>query len=158
MTVVVKDQYGDPFYSTAATTIGVTSPGNIDGLTALTTPIGATNTKGEYAFNVAINATTGVEGQSGVVVFRDVDGNVIGNVTLVTSNNNVTASTKLVVTNGPTNNTIDSEIASNSAITYEIHKFNSAGVDVGVVTPLTNLRTRGRFGTCEKVGLISSKG
>ncbi|VUZ23637.1 Uncharacterised protein, partial [Acetobacterium wieringae] len=139
MTVVVKDQYGDPFVGT--TSIGVTIPaGAITGLTSSTTsPITSISVPSDVtkAGQVDIelnNATTA--GQSGNAVFRNSDSEVIGSAPIVTSNNNVGTTTKLVVTSGPTDYVIDTELTSKATITVEVHNFNSAGVDLGKVNSL----------------------
>ncbi|MBU4541371.1 MAG: hypothetical protein KJ774_09130 [Firmicutes bacterium] len=148
MTVQVKDQYGDPFVG--ATGVTYAAPGSIKDITlnpatALGTPPNtADGKKGLVDITVTLGSNA-VAGQSGNVVFRNSDNTVIGSATIVTSSNNMPTSTKLVVTGGPTNNTIDNELASKSAITYKVGNFNSAGVQIGTAPSLAGYTV-----TCDK--------
>lgn len=141
MTVVVKDQYGDPFAGASAVTF--TTPGSITALTLTSTATAGTTSalgtvtdnEGKVVITAALGGTA-VNGQTGVAVFRDSDNNVIGSASIVTSNNNVATTKKLVVSAGPTDNTIDTELASKAAITFQVGEFNSAGVQTGTVANL----------------------
>lgn len=134
MTVVVKDQYGDPLPS--VTTIKFTNPG-ITGLTS-TPAVNASGigslptTNSEGKATIAYAGAT-VVGESGNVVFRNDKNAVIGSVVMTVSGDNNATTRKLVydTTSKSKDDTIDTDYTSKSSITYGVGLFNANGVQIG---------------------------
>lgn len=137
--VIVKDQYGDPFIK-ASSSLSITGP-SITGVTLNTASPVTAFTNAEGKLNISMTNATATAGSTGVVVFRDADSNVVGSFNVATSDVNNQTTKKLSidtsVANSSTDNTMDTDLASDRMITFKVGLYNSDGVANGSVTDLT---------------------
>lgn len=130
MNVTLTDQYGDPMPGititgapATATTPQVVVPAAV---TALTATPGATDAKGVSA--VALAAAT-TKGQTGAVIFKNNKGATIGSFSVTTTDNTSTTTAKLEYDPASTNktNNINTDLISQSTITFKVGLYNSSG-------------------------------
>lgn len=136
MTIVVKDQYGDPMpLVTSAVTFANPSITGLTSSPVTGSAINATDKKGQSTITFT---GASVVGETGNVIFRNTKSAVIGSATIVTSNQNVATARKLVfdASSKSSDNTINTDLISKSSITYQVGLFNSNAVQIGTVSNL----------------------
>ena len=137
--VKVTDQYGDPVVSTS-TGVFVRYPVYIDGYAATYPTVGGEElntsgtTDGEAVVPLA-GATTA--GQTGMVLLRNADEDIIGGFTITTTEVRDVASLKLVYSEASESKDdhINAELASDDTVSYKISQYTSEDVfngDLGI--------------------------
>lgn len=123
-TVVVKDQYGDPFVG--ATSLTYVLPTSITGLTC-TTPM-TSNAKGEVV--LAYGAGTTLANQTGIVVFKNSDKVVVGSQNLATVAPSGVEATKVVydATSESTDDVIYTDLTSKDSLAYKVSEYGANNV------------------------------